>query len=218
MTFETATIFIISLILLWIKPGPGQAFIITRALNDGFWAAFYVVLGITSGVALFFLVAILGLDFITIFFDKTSYFLKIIGAFYLLYVGIDGLRNIETGLWKGRTDKTQKKRFIENYPASLLITLGNPFVIFYFLGILPAIIPLEKLALQDILIGFTIVIAVGLIVDTLIALLVSQVKDLLSDIQLVKKLNLVTSISFILIGLFFIYSAVFMSNYSYSLL
>lgn len=218
MTFETSLIFAISLILLWIKPGPGQAFIVTRALNDGFWAAFYVVLGITTGVAIFFMIAILGLDIVTTFFDKASYFLKIIGAFYLLYVGFSGLNDIESGLWSGRTDKSHKKKFFENFYPSLLITLGNPFVIFYFIGILPSIVPLDTLTIQDILIGLAIVISVGLIVDTLIALLVSQVKDLLSDNNLVKKLNLVTSISFVLIGLFFIYSAVFMSNYSYSLL
>jgi threonine/homoserine/homoserine lactone efflux protein len=217
MTFETSLIFAISLILLWIKPGPGQAFIITRALNDGFFAAFYVVLGITSGAAIFFLIAILGLDIFASFFDKASFFLKLIGAFYLLYMGIDGLRNINSGLWKGRLDKSNKAKFIQNFPAALLLTLANPFVIFYFIGILPGIVTLEDLTLQDILIGLSLVIAVGLIVDTLIALLVSQVKDLLSDMKLVKKLNLITSISFILIGLFFIYSAVFMSNYSYSL-
>lgn len=45
MTFETGFIFAISLILLWIKPGPGQALKITRALNDGFIPAFAIILG-----------------------------------------------------------------------------------------------------------------------------------------------------------------------------
>ena len=218
MTFEIAFLFAISLTLLWIKPGPGQAFIITRALNDGFWAAFYVVLGITLGGVIFFVIAALGLGIVTQFFDKAGFIFKLIGAAYLLYIGYKGLKNINIGHWTGRVDKTNRKKFLENFPASLMLTLGNPFPIFYFLGFMPTLIPMDSLTTQDIWIGVAIVIAVGLIVDTLIIVLVSQVKTLLSDTKLVRKINLITSISFIIIGLFLVYSALFLDNFSVDLL
>ncbi len=218
MTFETALIFAISLTLLWIKPGPGQAFIITRALNDGFWPAFYVVMGITIGAIIFFLIAVLGLGLVTNFFERSGFVFKLIGAAYMFYVGYKGLKNLEIGHWTGRVDKKSHNRFLENFPAALILTLGNPFPIFYFLGFMPTLIPLESLTATDITIGVLIVLGVGLVVDTLIIALVYQVKQLLSDPKIVKKINLVTSISFILIGLFLTYSALFMSNFSFDLL
>jgi threonine/homoserine/homoserine lactone efflux protein len=218
MTLETAFIFTMSLILLWIKPGPGQAFKITRALNDGFWAAFYVVLGIITACVIFFLIAILGLNFVTQFFDKTGFIFKIIGAAYLLYLGIKSLQNIERGKWEGRSDKSNKKKFIENFPPALFLTLSNPLPIFYFLGIMPTLIPLGNFTIQDILMGAGIIITVGLTVDILLILLVSQVKEILSETKFVRNINIITSIGFILIGLFLIYSALFQSNFSFDLL
>ena len=218
MTLETSFIFIMSLILLWIKPGPGQAFKITRALNDGFLAAFYIVLGIITACVIFFLIAILGLNLVTQFFDKAGFIFKLIGATYLLYIGFKGLKNIEKGVWKGRTDKTHKKKFLENYPAALILTLGNPLPIFFFLGILPSLIPVGTFTLSDIFTGVGIIIAVGLLVDTLLIFLVSQAKETLSNPKFVKKINLITNTSFIFLGLFFIYSALFQSNFSFDLL
>jgi threonine/homoserine/homoserine lactone efflux protein len=218
MTLETSFIFIMSLTLLWIKPGPGQAFKITRALNDGFLAAFYIALGVTTACVIFFLIAILGLNFVTQFFDKAGFFFKLFGAAYLFYLGIKGLQNIEKGKWQGRSDKSNKKKFIENFPPALFLTLSNPLPIFYFLGIMPTIIPIGSFTLQDILMGVGIIIAVGLTVDILLILLVSQVKEVLSETKFIKSINLITSIGFILIALFFLYSALFQSDFSFNLL
>ena len=124
-----------SLILLWIKPGPGQALKITTTLNSGFLAGFYIVLGIITGCVIFFLVAVLGTNFITNFFNDAGFYLKIIGGCYLLYLGIKGLNNIKKGQWTGPSEKSSKETFIENYPLGLFTNLANPLPIFFFLSI-----------------------------------------------------------------------------------
>lgn len=218
MTLETAFIFAMSLALLWIKPGPGQAFKITRALNDGFFAAFYIVLGIITACVIFFLIAILGLEIFTRFFDKAGSLFKLIGAGYLLYLAVMGFMNIQKGHWQGRLDTTHKKKFIENFPPALLLTLSNPLPIFYFLGIMPTLIPIDNFTITDIIAGMSIIIAVGLIVDTLLILLVSQVKEVLSEEKYVKTLNILTSTGFLLLALYFIYAALFLDNFTFDLL
>jgi len=212
MTFDTILIFTVSLILLWIKPGPGQALKITRTLNDGFFAGFYLVLGITTGCVLFFLIATLGTTMLTNFFNQASIFLKIIGGTYLIYLGYKGFRNIRVGQWTGRLDKSEKKEFIENYSIGLFTTLANPLPIFYFLGIMPSLVLLDALTPDDILTGVMIIITVGLVVDSSLLLLVQQVKEALSDRKFVTKINTVTSTGFILIGLFLIISIFFKAN------
>lgn len=209
MTLETIFIFAISLILLWIKPGPGQGLILTKALNDGFLAGFYIVLGIITGCLIFFLVAVLGASFLTNILDNASMFLKVIGGCYLLYIGFKGLTSIEKGQWKERTDLSHKRKFIENYPLSLFITLANPFPILYFLSILPTLVPIGIFSTNDIITGVVIITLVGLVVDVSLLLLVHQAKTALSDTKFIKKLNIATSIGFLIIGLFLFYSAFF---------
>jgi len=208
MTIETGFIFAISLILLWIKPGPGQAAIVTRALNDGFFAGWCVALGIVTGSAIFFLVSVLGAVFIETYIAAIGVVFKIVGSLYLFYIGYKGLKNINSGKWSGRHDTQTKKEIIKNYMTGLLITMANPFAIFFFIGIMPTLVPLGELGVKDIVVGTIIVTYVGLIVDTIIAALAWQVRETLSDTKFIRKINLVTSIGFILIGAFLILSLI----------
>ncbi len=218
MTFETSLIFAISLILLWIKPGPGQAVKITRALNDGFWPAVYIASGITFGCIIFFLVAVMGLKIVTEFFYDIRSVLKFIGGIYFVYIGVQGLRNIKSGKWSGRITKSHKQSFIENFGAGLLLTFSNPLDIVYFLGIMPTLVPVGAFSLGDIALGAVILVTVAFVVDILVILLVGQVKEALSNINFIQRINVVTSIGFLIIGLFLLYSALFMSDFSFHLL
>ena len=217
MTLETSFIFIISLFLLWIKPGPGQAFKITSALNNGFWPAFYAAAGIVASCLIFFLVAVLGLKVITEFFYDIRSILKFLGGVYFLYIGYKGLKFIQSGQWKGRTSKSHKQSLVENFTAGFLLSLSNPLDIVYFLGILPTLVPVGAMEQGDIILGMSIIIGVALTVDVLVLLLVGQAKEALSNTKFVQRINLFTSIGFILIGLFLLYSAIFMNNFSFNL-
>jgi len=215
MTLETAFIFIISLILLWIKPGPGQALKITRALNDGFFPALYIVLGVIVACQIFFLAAVLGLNVVAEFFNQSGFILKLLGAGYLFYLGYKGLSNIEKGVWQGRIDQSQKRAFTENFTAALLLTLANPLPIFFFLGMMPTLVPVGDFMVSDILIGMAIIAFVGLQCDILLITLVTQAKEALSDTKFVQRINIFTSISFIILGAFFLYSALFLIDFSF---
>gem|GEM_PF-4167436 len=70
------------------------------------------------------------------------------------------------------------------------------------------LVPLGELGVKDIVVGTIIVTYVGLIVDTIIAALAWQVRETLSDTKFIRKINLVTSIGFILIGAFLIFSLI----------
>lgn len=131
MTIESAFIFALSLILLWVKPGPGQAAIITRSLNDGFVAGFSVAMGITFGGLIFFLMSAIGAAFIAHNAHFIGLVFKLIGAAYLFYCGYQGLRNIKSGQWAGRQDSVTKKAVVQNFTTGFLITMANPFAIFF---------------------------------------------------------------------------------------
>lgn len=98
MTFETAFVFAISIILLYVKPGPNQAMKITRALNDGFLPAWYFTMGATTTVAFYFVIASIGATMAQLILDSVGFYFKIIGGLFLLYLGYKGLSNIEKGV------------------------------------------------------------------------------------------------------------------------
>jgi threonine/homoserine/homoserine lactone efflux protein len=218
VTIETTSIFIISLILLWIKPGPGQALKITTTLNSGFIAGLYVALGIITGCSIFFLVAVLGTNFVTAFFNDASFYLKTLGGCYLIYLGMRNLRNITINLPKKDSEKSSSARFIKNYPLGLLATLANPLPIFFFLSIIPTLVPVGELNIKEIVIGISIIACVGLIVDGLLIILVHLAKEVFSETKVIKRTNIISNVGFILIGLFLLYAAFFQDNFSFEMI
>lgn len=218
MTIETTWIFIISLILLWIKPGPGQALKITTTLNSGFLAGFAIVIGIITGCVIFFLIASLGVGFITNFFSSASLYLQVIGGSYLIYLGIKNIINTKKKIIINSDNISARKTFIQNYSLGLFTNLANPLPIFFFLSIIPTLVPIGDLGTKDIAIGVLIIACVGLTVDGLLITLTHFIKETLSETKITNKISIATGIGFILIGLFLIYSAFFHNNFSFKII
>lgn len=218
MTLETLFIFTMALILLWVKPGPGQALKITTTLNSGLMNGFAVVLGIITGCVTFFMIAVLGTTVLTSFFNDISIFLKLIGGAYLIYLGVKGLNNIKKGQWAGRLQEKSARSLAKNYALGLFTNLANPLPIFFFLGLIPTLVPIADMTVVDILIGAGIIVTVGLVVDGLLLVLVDFAKEALSETTFVKRINIVTSIGFAAIGLFLLYSAFFHDRFTFNVI
>lgn len=217
MTPETIIIFAVSIVLLYIKPGPNQAMKITRALNDGFLPAYFFTIGATSMVVIYFMIATLGASALHEIANTAGFYFKIIGGSYLFYLGYKGLSQLEKGVWQGRIEKSHKKEFLENYSLGLVMTMANPLTIFYFLGIVPSFVALDSLQVWDIIVCICVILFAGNLADIILIALVSQVKTALSETAFVRKINIFSSLGFICIGSFFLYSAFFLSDFSYTL-
>ena len=217
MSLETLALFALSIALLYIKPGPNQAMKITRALNDGFFPAWFFTMGATSTVVFYFMVAGLSATIAHFLLDSIGFYFKLIGGIYLIYMGYKGLSNIEKGVWKGRVDRDNKRAFIENYTLGVVMTLANPITIFYFVGIVPNFIELGTLGWKDSACGVGIISTVGNMADILLITMVTQAKEALTDTAFVQRINIIASIGFILIGAFFLYSGFFLDDFKFEL-
>lgn len=217
MTIESFFMFLISLILFWIKPGPGQMTVVARTLSDGFLAGYALAGGIMVGNSIYFVFSAVGLAAIAAQIDMISMVFKFIGAFFLIYLGYRGFQNIESGQWKSKPAQSKAKSILSNFSIGLVITLSNPFVVFFYVGLLPHLVPLGTLEWSDIAIGVLIILYFGMLVDAVICGLASQVRTALSDIGLVRVINKVTSIGFILIGGFLLFTALFDPDLSFKI-
>lgn len=175
-----------AMLLFAASPGPGLFAIVSRSLASGFNHAFVMVLGIILGDIIYLLMAIYGLSFIAELMGSFFIIVKYIGGAYLIYLGyqiftakvqehnITGVKEIS---WKA------------NFFSGLFICLGNPKVIVFYLGFLPAFMELGSLTNIDIVITVSIVTLSLTIVLLAYAYLAAKSRKVFKSEKAMQKLN-----------------------------
>jgi threonine/homoserine/homoserine lactone efflux protein len=132
-------LFILSGILLNITPGPDTLYVVSRSTNQGWRGGMVAALGIGTGTLVHICAAALGLSAILAASAKLFAAVKIVGALYLLYVGVGLI------LSAGRTTaaapaSTQDNRVVSMraiFLQGFLTNALNPKVALFFLAFLP---------------------------------------------------------------------------------
>jgi threonine/homoserine/homoserine lactone efflux protein len=134
---ESLPLFLIASIALIITPGPDIIYVLTRGISDGKRAGLLSATGVTLGILFHTVAASLGLALLL----KTSVYafwtLKIIGGTYLIYLGIQIIKNknaFELNSYQQHFDK--KKCLIQGFLTNVL----NPKVALFFIAFLPQFI------------------------------------------------------------------------------
>ena len=187
--------FIIASFLVVIVPGPTVSLIIANSLKFGVKAGLLNVLGTQIGVLLLIFLLALGFEFISPFVDQIIKILRILGAIYLIILGIITF-NSKINLNNNQSEK-YNKRFIFQ---GLIVILTNP-KIFLFLGsFLPQFISLEyPISFQIIYFGFLFTL-VATIFDSCYALIFGKFRNLIAQ-KYLKILNLIGSAILVLVGI-----------------
>ena len=186
--------FIIASFLVVIVPGPTVSLIIANSLKFGVKAGLLNILGTQIGVLILIFLLALGFEFISPFVDQIIKIVKILGAIYLIILGIITF-NSKINLNNNQSEK-YNKRFIFQ---GLIVILTNP-KIFLFLGsFLPQFISLEySISFQIIYFGL-LFIFVATIFDSCYALIFGKFKNLIAN-KYLKILNLLGSVILVFVG------------------
>ena len=187
-----------ALLILLLTPGPVWVALTARALAGGFHAAWPVALGVVVGDAIWPLLAILGVTWITTTFAGAMTVMKLIaaavffamGALILLHrdrpITADS-RLTRPGAWAG-------------FLAGLAVILGNPKAILFYMGVLPGFFDLTRLTPPDIALIVAASIAVPLFGNLLIALFIDRARQLLTSPEALRRTNSVAGLLLILVG------------------
>lgn len=162
-------LFVLAGLLLNITPGPDMAFIMGRSAQLGARAGAVAALGISAGCFVHIAAAALGLSAILATSAEAFFVLKLVGAAYLVWVGISLLRHAGTtggGAGNGKAAISLRGIFLQGFLTNAL----NPKVALFFLAFLPQFISAgaQSKALAFIVLGL-IFVAVGTVVCFLIA-------------------------------------------------
>ncbi|MFT4959365.1 MAG: homoserine/homoserine lactone efflux protein [Paracoccaceae bacterium] len=120
MSFEAWTIFALFWVVFVTTPGPNAVNCITNGMNLGFPRAMIGVLGILTQAAGFLILSALGVTALITTSTSAFFIAKLIGAGFLIYLGIRGWRNAKTPV---RADERPAKHI---YLHALAIASINP--------------------------------------------------------------------------------------------
>ena len=180
-SLDTLLVFTVAAFVLSASPGPSNLYVLARSVSQGHRAGYVAALGLASGGLVHVAGAALGLA--ALFHQSATAFtiVKYIGAAYLVWLGIqclrDGVRNqplkVET---TGIAQRSKGRIFRE----SALVEILNPKVALFFLAFLPQFVDpaAGPVALQTLVLGL-IVTATALPCDLFVAWSAGRIAGLL---------------------------------------
>jgi threonine/homoserine/homoserine lactone efflux protein len=128
-------LFILSGLLLNLTPGQDTLYIVGRTMSQGRRAGLLSVLGISSGSVIHTLAAAFGLSAILATSAMAFTVVKLVGAGYLVYLGVRMLLDRTTAPVSAREFERESDWPI--YRAGLLTNVLNPKVALFFMAFLP---------------------------------------------------------------------------------
>jgi threonine/homoserine/homoserine lactone efflux protein len=142
MPFLTLIVFTTALTLAAISPGPGMSAVVARALGGGVRGAVPLVIGIVLGDLTYCSLAIFGLAALAQRFSLVFTIVRYAGAAYLVYLA--------WRMWTTRPDAREMAAAAAEHPgrttlAGLMLTLGNPKTIVFYMALLPTLVPIESI-------------------------------------------------------------------------
>lgn len=168
-------------------PGPGVAAVLARALGTGLCATLPLIVGIICGDLIFLSFAILGLSVVASILGTVFFIVKWAGAAFLIYLAYRMWTAAET--LAGPDGTTPQQSGGKSLMAGLLLTLGNPKTILFYMALMPSLIDLSKVTFSDFLMLGTVAALVLLTVLIPYAVLAARSRYLFRSARSRRLLN-----------------------------
>ncbi len=167
-------------------PGPGMTAIVARALGSGFRETFFMGLGLVLGDLIYLTAVILGLAFVAQTFTTAFMIIKILGALYLVYIAY---KLWTAGLLPQDIQAKKSASIGLSFLSGLLVTLGNPKTMLFYVALVPTLIDLRAIGLNEyaVLVGSTFIVLMAVLIPYI--LLASRARLLLKQPRALKSLN-----------------------------
>lgn len=196
-------LFILAGLLLNITPGPDMLYIAGRTASQGFRNGLAAVMGINAGCLVHTFAAAIGLSAILTTSAEAFFVVKLVGAAYLVYVGISLLLQKQSDgaaleISSTLPLKTTRQAFWQGFLTNVL----NPKVALFFLAFLPQFISADSTTkpVAFVVLGI-IFIFNSLFVTISFAALVAQASALFQNSSRIARwLNRCCGVLFIAIG------------------
>lgn len=162
---------------LAIVPGPTVSVIIANSLRAGSHAGLLNIAGTQLGLAVMILIIGFGLESILAFVSDWFYLIKLIGAAYLIWLGIKLIFSKETF----SVDRNIKPPKIGYFWQGFVVVMANPKALLFYGAFIPQFVdPAGNVLLQSAVYGFVFMVVAGA-VDAFYAIISGEAGNLLSS-------------------------------------
>lgn len=191
-------LYAIALLILFLTPGPVWVALIARALAGGFHGAWPLALGVVVGDVLWPLLAIFGVTFLVSLYADFLTLLRYAGAALFVLMGVALIRHRAAQI--GENSALTTPGAWAGFLAGLLVILGNPKAILFYMGVLPGFFDLTAVTVWDIAAICAISALVPFLGNLMLALFLDKVRAILTSKTARARLNLSAGLLLILVG------------------
>ena len=179
---DTFKLFLLASIVLLVLPGPAIVYIVTRSITQGYRAGLVAAAGVQLGTMFHVVAAAFGLSALLMTSTMAFSIVKTIGAVYLIYLGLKSLfyRSPDQQIDIIPNKQLSKTALKAVFRESVIVNTFNPKVAIFFLAFLPQFITPGKgdVHYQILFLGGVLMV-LGLITDSLFALLGGSLREVL---------------------------------------
>ena len=198
MDLLTLISLIVATFIYAISPDPGLFAVLAIATRFGPVPAIWLSLGHTIGDIIYVALAMLALSALAELINNSMLYVKILGASYLIFIGYQQYRS------RGVSFEQSSKRssFFMLFVAGFIVGVTNPKTIIFYLSFLPVFIDLNDLSFRT---EVQVLVAIGATVFFVLSLaniLGIRLRKYIEDPNNIKRINQVTGITMILVGVF----------------
>jgi len=157
MTLTSLAAYAFALFVVVLIPGPGITALVARALGSSFRESLAMAIGIMLGDLVFLTAVVLGLAVVAQAFGTVFMVIKYAGAAYLAYLAY---KIWTSGMLRADAEIGPRRSIFQSLISGLLVTLGNPKAMIFYLALVPTLVDLTTITVADYfeLIGVTIVV------------------------------------------------------------
>ena len=151
ISFETMLAYTAACLLVIASPGPDNLLVIARGISQGRMAALVSSLGTSAGILVHVIAATFGLAVLLQTSTLAFAVIKVTGALYLIWLGINAFRSKDMVSFEAAAKRTYGQIFAKGFLTNVL----NPKVAIFILAFVPQFIAIETgaVAMQSLLLG-----------------------------------------------------------------
>ena len=180
-SIEILISFTIAALVMNLSPGPSNLYVMARSIAQGVHAGIVAAIGLAVGSMVHVIATVLGLSAVFAYSPLLYTFVKLVGAAYLIYLGVS--------YWKSNTqdgdasaNKAKQKPLLSVLKDSIIVEVSNPKTALFFLALLPQfVVPESGPVSHQLLVLGIIVTVISLPCDLLVAVSSSKVANWLSN-------------------------------------
>ncbi len=153
MTLTVWLGFLLAAIVIAVTPGPGAVISMSTGIRRGYWAALTAILGLQAALLIQLLIVALGLGALLAASETAFSTIKLLGAGYLLWLGIQKWSSSVVPLDADAPPMYRRGLFLQG----LLVNLTNPKAIIFIGALVPQFVdPLQPQVPQYAIISATL--------------------------------------------------------------